>query len=168
MGNSRQEAHSPRAIRPIAGRRTPAGRMSHRKRPSSAAGFTLLELLVVLVILGLLASVTAPAVARYLSGAKVDAAKLQIQNLSTTLDMYRLDTGSYPSQQDGLKALVQRPSGAQRWNGPYLRKADMIKDPWGQEYHYRTPGERAEVEVFTLGADKAAGGTGENQDLGSW
>src|SRR5918993_5573808 len=89
-------------------------RRADRKRPAAAAGFTLLELLVVLVILGLLASVTAPAVARYLSGAKVDAAKLQIQNISTTLDMYRLDTGSYPSPQDGLKALVQRPSGAQR------------------------------------------------------
>jgi general secretion pathway protein G len=139
-----------------------------RKRPAAAAGFTLLELLVVLVILGLLASVTAPAVARYLGGAKVDAAKLQIQNISTTLDMYRLDTGSYPSAQDGLRALVQRPAAAQRWNGPYLRKPDMIKDPWGREYQYRTPGERAEVEVFTLGADNATGGTGENQDLGSW
>lgn len=143
-------------------------RRAKRKRPSAAPGFTLLELLVVLVILGLLASVTAPAVARYLSGAKVDAAKLQIQNISTTLDMYRLDTGSYPSPQDGLKALVQRPAAAQRWNGPYLRKPDMIKDPWGREYQYRTPGERAEVEVFTLGADNATGGTGENQDLGSW
>jgi general secretion pathway protein G len=143
-------------------------RGAERKRPAAAAGFTLLELLVVLVILGLLASVTAPAVARYLGGAKVDAAKLQIQNISTTLDMYRLDTGSYPSAQDGLRALVQRPAAAQRWNGPYLRKPDMIKDPWGREYQYRTPGERAEVEVFTLGADNATGGTGENQDLGSW
>ena len=143
-------------------------RGAERKRPAAAAGFTLLELLVVLVILGLLASVTAPAVARYLGGAKVDAAKLQIQNISTTLDMYRLDTGSYPSPQDGLRALVQRPAAAQRWNGPYLRKPDMIKDPWGREYQYRTPGERAEVEVFTLGADNATGGTGENQDLGSW
>jgi general secretion pathway protein G len=139
-----------------------------RKRPAAPAGFTLLELLVVLVILGLLASVTAPAVARYLSGAKVDAAKLQIQNISTTLDMYRLDTGSYPAAQDGLRALVQRPNGAQRWNGPYLRKPDMIKDPWGREFQYRTPGEHAEVEVFSLGADNAAGGTGENQDIGSW
>ena len=143
-------------------------RRAKRKRPSAAAGFTLLELLVVLVILGLLASVTAPAVARYLSGAKVDAAKLQIQNISTTLDMYRLDTGSYPATQDGLRALVQRPNGAQRWNGPYLRKPDMIKDPWGREFQYRTPGEHAEVEVFSLGADNAAGGTGENQDIGSW
>jgi general secretion pathway protein G len=143
-------------------------RRANRKRPAAAAGFTLLELLVVLVILGLLASVTAPAVARYLSGAKVDAAKLQIQNISTTLDLYRLDTGSYPSPRDGLRALVQRPAAAQRWNGPYLRKPDMIKDPWGREYQYRTPGEHAEVDVFTLGADNATGGTGENQDLGSW
>jgi general secretion pathway protein G len=139
-----------------------------RRRPAAPAGFTLLELLVVLVILGLLASVTAPAVARYLSGAKIDAAKLQIQNLSTTLDMYRLDTGSYPNPKDGLRALVQRPASAQRWNGPYLRKPDMIKDPWGREYQYRSPGEHAEVDVFTLGADNATGGTGENQDLGSW
>ena len=114
-------------------------RGAERKRPAAAAGFTLLELLVVLVILGLLASVTAPAVARYLGGAKVDAAKLQIQNISTTLDMYLLDTGSYPSAQDGLRALVQRPAAAQRWNGPYLRKPDMIKDPWGREYQCRTP-----------------------------
>ena len=143
-------------------------RGAERKRPAAAAGFTLLELLVVLVILGLLASVTAPAVARYLSGAKVDAAKLQIQNISTTLDMYRLDTGSYPSAQDGLRALVQRPAAAQRWNGPYLRKPDMIKDPWGREYRYRVPGEHAEVELFTLGSDNAVGGSGESQDLGSW
>jgi general secretion pathway protein G len=158
MRNAPQKAH----------RHGAEPKRAERKRPAAAAGFTLLELLVVLVILGLLASVTAPAVARYLSGAKIDAAKLQIQNLSTTLDMYRLDTGSYPSPQDGLRALVQRPAAAQRWNGPYLRKPDMIKDPWGREYQYRTPGERAEVEVFTLGADNATGGTGENQDLGSW
>lgn len=119
---------------PQQARRQADRKQADRKRPAAAAGFTLLELLVVLVILGLLASVTAPAVARYLSGAKIDAAKLQIQNLSTTLDMYRLDTGSYPSPQDGLRALVQRPAAAQRWNGPYLRKPDMIKDPWGREY----------------------------------
>jgi len=145
-----------------------AGRRAGGVRPAAAAGFTLLELLVVLVILGLLASVTAPAIARYLGGAKVDAAKLQLQNLVTTLDMYRLDTGSYPTQQEGLQALVQRPSGAQRWNGPYLRKPDMIKDPWGREYRYRVPGEHAEVELFTLGSDNAVGGSGESQDLGSW
>ena len=156
------------ACRHPAGHNPTAARRANRRRPAAAAGFTLLELLVVLVILGLLASVTAPAVARYLSGAKVDAAKLQIQNISTTLDMYRLDTGSYPSPQDGLKALVQRPAAAQRWNGPYLRKPDMIKDPWGREFQYRTPGEHAEVEVFSLGADNVAGGTGENQDIGSW
>jgi general secretion pathway protein G len=131
-------------------------------------GFTLLELLVVLVILGLLASVTAPAVGRYLGGAKVDAAKLQIQTLATTLDLYRLDTGTYPAQQEGLKSLVQRPAGAVRWNGPYVRKADMINDPWGRPYNYRFPGERAEVELYTLGLDNAAGGTGEAQDLGNW
>src|SRR3954469_11386499 len=144
---------------PRQARRRADGKQADRKRPAAPAGFTLLELLVVLVILGLLASVTAPAVARYLSGAKVDAAKLQIQNLSTTLDMYRLDTGSYPTQQDGLRALVQRPAAAQRWTAPSLRKPDMIKDPWGRDYLYRTPGEHAEVEVFTLGADNATGGT---------
>src|SRR4051794_41924361 len=94
-------------------------RGAERKRPAAAAGFTLLELLVVLVILGLLASVTAPAVARYLSGAKIDAAKLQIQNLSTTLDMYRLDTGSYPSPPDGLPPPGPRPAAAPRPNGPF-------------------------------------------------
>lgn len=132
------------------------------------AGYTMLELMVVMVILGLLASITAPAVGRYLRTAKADAAKLQIQNLATTLDMYRLDTGGYPNQQDGLKALVEKPQGAARWHGPYLRKADMIKDPWGNDYRYRFPGERVEVEVYTYGADNAPGGTGENQDIGSW
>ena len=102
-----------------------------RKRPAAAAGFTLLELLVVLVILGLLASVTAPAVARYLSGAKVDAAKLQIQNISTTLDLYRLDTGSYPSPQDGLRALVQRPSGGAALERPLPAQARHDQGPVG-------------------------------------
>lgn len=131
-------------------------------------GFTMLELLVVLVILGLLTAVTAPAVGRYLGGAKVDTAKLQVQNILTTLDLYRLDNGSMPTQEQGLAALVDRPSGATRWNGPYLRKAEMIRDPWGRPYQYRIPGEKGEVDIFSLGADGAPGGTGENQDVGSW
>jgi general secretion pathway protein G len=131
-------------------------------------GFTLLELMVVLVILGLLAATAAPQVMKYLGRAKTDAAALQVRNLTSTLDLYRLDVGSYPSQAEGLQALIQKPANQQRWNGPYLSKKDMLIDPWGQPYQYRYPGERGDYELFTLGADNAVGGDSENRDVTSW
>jgi len=131
-------------------------------------GFTLLELMVVLVILGLLAATAAPQVMKYLGRAKTDAAALQVRGLASSLDLYRLDVGTYPSQAEGLQALVQRPSNQARWNGPYLTKRDMLFDPWGRLYQYRFPGERAEFELFTLGADNAVGGDGENRDVLNW
>ncbi|MBB5693063.1 type II secretion system major pseudopilin GspG [Muricoccus pecuniae] len=131
-------------------------------------GFTLVELLVVLVILGLLAAVAAPQAMRYLGGAKHDAAKLQIQGLMTAVDLYRLDVGRYPSREEGLGALMQAPVGAPRWNGPYLRKADQLMDPWGRPYRYRAPGEHGPYDLFTLGADDRPGGAGEDTDVTSW
>lgn len=139
---------------------------STRRRRS--AGFTLLELLVVLVILGLLAAVAAPRVMNYLGGAKTDTAGIQIDNLSTTLDLYRLDVGHYPSEEQGLEALLQPPPDANGWNGPYVRKEDMITDPWGRRYVYRYPGEHLEFDLYTLGADGTEGGEGENQDVTNW
>ena len=135
---------------------------------SRAAGFTLIELLVVLVILGLLAAFVAPQVLKYLSKAKTDVARAQIVNIASILDLYRLEVGSYPDQQDGLNALLQQPADAPRWNGPYVKKADALVDPWGEMYQYRFPGEHGDYDLYTLGADQAAGGEGENQDVTSW
>ncbi len=138
-----------------------------RANPSDA-GFTLIELLVVLVIIGLLASVATPPVIRYLGKAKTDTAKIQIQALGAAVDMFRLDNDRYPSNDEGLQALVSRPANAERWNGPYVKKETSLSDPWGQKYLYRSPGEHGDFDILTLGADKAAGGTGENADVGNW
>lgn len=137
-------------------------------RGARRAGFTLVELLVVLVILGLLAAVASPQAMRYLGGAKHDAAKLQLQGLSTAVDLYRLDVGRYPSREEGLAALVQKPSALERWNGPYVRKADQLQDPWGRAWRYRAPGEHGPYDLFSLGADDRAGGAGEDRDVTSW
>ncbi len=131
-------------------------------------GFTLIELLVVLVILGLLAGLVGPQVLKHLGKANTDTARLQIENLSTTLDAYRLEVGRYPTTAEGLQALVQAPPGATRWNGPYLKKSTIPKDPWGGDYHYRAPGQHGPFDLYSLGADNAEGGEGENQDVVSW
>jgi general secretion pathway protein G len=135
---------------------------------AAAAGFTLIELLIVLVILGLLAAFVAPQVLKYLSKAKTDVARDQIVNLASILDLYKLEVGRYPDQQEGLHALLEQPPNTRRWNGPYVKKVDALIDPWGQLYQYRLPGEHGDYDLFTLGADQAAGGEGENQDVTSW
>ena len=132
------------------------------------AGFTLLELLVVLAILGLLAAIIGPQVIKYLGTSKTQAAKVQIQNVVAGLELFRLDVGRYPTSDEGLKALVAAPTSAPGWNGPYLRKDKAIADPWGEPYLYRVPGQHGEVDVYSLGSDKAEGGTGEAQDVQSW
>lgn len=138
-------------------------RRRRRRRPDD--GFTLLELLVVLVILGLLAAFAVPQVMDYLGRSKVDAARIQLQRLDSIMDLYRLDMGRYPNQQEGLQALVAAPADAARWAGPYLKNADSLIDPWGTPYGYRIPGENGTYDLYTLGADQAPGGEGENQDL---
>lgn len=137
-------------------------------RSLAQAGYSLLELLVVLAILALVIAIAAPRVIGYLSTSKVKVAQIQIQNIVTALDMYRMDNAGYPTEQQGLKALVERPEGAQAWNGPYLTRADGLTDPWGRPYVYRTPGLNAEVDVSSLGADGKEGGEGEDRDVGSW
>jgi general secretion pathway protein G len=140
--------------------------MYKNKSYSRQRGFTLLELLVVLVILGMLAGLVGPKVMKYLGGAKSDSAKLQIQNLGEVLDMYKLGVGRYPTTDEGLDALVTQPSGVSNWTGPYIKK--LPKDPWGHDYQYKSPGEHGEFDIYSLGADNTEGGTGEAKDTTSW
>lgn len=128
-------------------------------------GLTLIELLVVLLIIGLIMAFAAPQVLRYLGGAKVDAADVQIKRLDGILELYALDVGAYPTTGDGLEALLTRPAGAERWNGPYLKNADALTDPWGNPYLYRSPGAEGEYDLVSLGADGAEGGDGDDADI---
>jgi len=137
-------------------------------RKGREGGFTLIELLVVLAILGLFATIAVPRVIQYLGSAKTDTAVVQVQNLGGALDLFRLDVGRYPTEQEGLAALVERPADAGRWNGPYVQKREMLSDPWGNPFHYRIPGQHGEYDLFTLGADNQEGGDGENRDIVSW
>lgn len=134
----------------------------------SIRGFSLIELLVVLVILGLLAGLVGPQVMRYLGSSKTKTAKLQVEELGAALDLYHLEVGRYPSTEQGLEALVQQPAGANDWNGPYLRKQEVPQDPWGNDYQYRAPGQHGPFDLYSLGADNQQGGEGENQDIASW
>lgn len=142
--------------------------MEMRKMARQQRGFTLIELLVVLVILGLLASLAGPKVINYLGGAKSDSAKLQIEEFGASLDLFKLETGRYPSTQEGLQALVQQPSGLVGWNGPYLKKKVVPKDPWSNDYRYVSPGQHGAYDLSSLGADNREGGEGENKDVSSW
>jgi general secretion pathway protein G len=140
----------------------------HPANPKRRLGFTLVELLVVLAILGLLAGLVGPQVMKFLGSSKTKTASLQIHDLSATLDMYRLETGRYPSSEEGLEALVTDPGTVTNWNGPYLKKGQVPKDPWGYDYQYRFPGEHGGFDVWSLGADNREGGEGENADIKSW
>lgn len=138
-----------------------------REKRSSQSGFTLMELLVVLAILGLLMSLVGPQVLNQLGGAKTKTAGIQIKDLEQALEMYKLDVGRFPSTAQGLTALVTKPGDAPGWNGPYL-KSDVPLDPWNREYHYKYPGERSELDIFSYGANGAPGGDGEDADVGNW
>ena len=141
--------------------------MKHLKRRREA-GFTLLELLVVLAILGLLAAIIAPQVLKYLGTSRTQTARVQVQNIVAALELYKLDVGHYPTQAEGLNSLVTAPQSEVGWNGPYLRRESALKDPWGEPYIYKNPGQHGEIDVYSLGSDKAEGGTGEAQDVGNW
>jgi general secretion pathway protein G len=131
-------------------------------------GFTLLELLVVLVILGLLAALAGPRVIKYIASSKSDTAKLQIEELSSALDLFKLEVGRYPNSQEGLQALVEAPGGVSNWNGPYLKKKAVPKDPWGADYHYVSPGQHGPFDLYSYGADGHEGGEGEDRDITNW
>lgn len=132
------------------------------------AGFTLIELLVVLVILGLLAGLVGPRVLAYLGGARADSARLQIENFKSALDLYAIDVGGYPTTAQGLKALMTNPGGVRGWNGPYLRSNALPEDPWGTAYNYRAPGQHGAFDLYSLGADRKEGGSGDDADITSW
>lgn len=147
------------------------GHVSRRKlapRGTGSRGFTLIELLVVLVILGLLASLVGPRIMKNLGESKSKTAALQIEEFAAALDLYRLETGSYPTGQQGLGALIEAPAGADQWNGPYLRKKVIRLDPWGNEYQYEAPGEHGDFDLYSLGSDGREGGEGEAKDVLGW
>lgn len=135
-----------------------------KRKDQRQAGFTLIELMIVLFILGLLAALVAPRLMGRVGKAKQKAAQAQIQMLSTALDLFHLDVGRYPTDDEGLKVLVQKPDNLPQWSGPYLDKG-VPKDPWGREYIYKFPGEHGTYDLSTLGADGAPGGEGENTDF---
>jgi len=132
------------------------------------SGFTLLELLVVLGIIALLAGIVGPQVMKHMGASKTKAARVQIEDLSAALDMYKLDIGKYPTTAQGIVALVEKPADGKRWNGPYLRKTKVPKDPWGQDYRYISPGKHGKFDLSSYGADETEGGEGEDQDINSW
>jgi general secretion pathway protein G len=135
---------------------------------TAESGFTLLELLVVLAIMGLLAAIIGPQVIKYLGSSRSQTAQIQVKNIAAALELYRLDAGSYPSPDQGLAALVTAPASAPAWNGPYLPQASALVDPWGQPYRFAAPGKHGEADVFSYGSDKTEGGSGEARDVGNW
>ena len=130
-------------------------------------GFTLLELLVVIVIIGLLAGYVAPRYFAQVGKSEVKVAQAQIDGLGKALDQYRLDTGHFPTTEQGLAVLMTRPANEAKWDGPYLKKAVPL-DPWSKPYNYRFPGEHGDYDIYSYGKDGQAGGSGENADIGSW
>lgn len=143
-------------------------RCATMRRRDRQGGFTLLELLVVLGILGLIAAIAVPNVLGYLGRAKTDTAAIEIENLGAALDLFRLDVGRYPSEQEGLEALFRQPADAERWNGPYVSKEEDLIDPWKNAYRYRAPGEHGEYDLFSYGSDNTEGGEDEDADVVSW
>lgn len=148
------------AVTGLGGRRVPVDRLR--------AGFTLVEMLVVLVIIGLLVGLVGPRVFNQLSDAKTKTARIQIESFTNALDLFFLDMGRYPTSSEGLGALMQRPSNATTWNGPYLRGNGVPRDPWDHSYLYRSPGQGRPYEIVSLGSDGREGGTGSAADLANF
>lgn len=149
-----------------------AARLRGSRRRRSARhgerGFTLVEILVVITIIGLIMGLVGPRVLNYLTESKAKAAKIQIESFSSALDLYFLDNGRYPSSSEGLTALVQRPGSTMTWNGPYLKGAVVPNDPWGNPYQYRAPGQHGTYDITSYGADGQEGGAGSAADIVSW
>ncbi len=149
-------------------RLTGARRRRETRRRSSEAGFTLIEMLVVITIIGLIMALVGPRVLNYLADSKVKAAKIQIASFKSALDLYYLDAGHYPSTSEGLGALVHTASATPTWNGPYLKGGNVPADPWGHPYKYRSPGEHGAYDIISLGSDGQQGGSGDAADITSW
>jgi len=142
-------------------------RKSHRARRAER-GFTLVEMLVVITIIALIMALVGPRVLNYVTESKIKAAKIQIESLSSALDLYFLDAGRYPTTSEGLGALLQRPGSVMNWNGPYLKGNAIPNDPWGKRYAYRSPGQHGNFDIISYGADGQEGGTGAGADITSW
>jgi general secretion pathway protein G len=140
---------------------------AYRRLLTDSCGFTLVELIVVVIIIGLLAGLVLPQFIRQEEKAKLKATQAQIELLGTALDTFRLDVGRYPSTEEGMQALRQKPGTLDRWDGPYLKK-DLPLDPWGKPYMYKSPGDHGPYDIVSYGADGAPGGEGDNRDLTSW
>jgi general secretion pathway protein G len=138
-----------------------ARRLGRAERREGEAGFTLVEMLVVITIIGLVVALVGPRVLGYLGDSKIKTAKIQIESFSAALDLYYLDNGAYPASNEGLTALVQRPSSALAWNGPYLRTGWVPNDPWGHPYIYKVPGDHAPYEIDSYGS----GTVGDSQNM---
>jgi general secretion pathway protein G len=160
------------SIKVILTKRLPSRRRALLRRSRNDAGYTLLELLVVMGILAVLTAVATPQLMGYFGKAKMQSVQLQIENIGTALEMYYMENGAYPSASVGLKALVEATPEAPRWNGPYLKKAKNLLDPWGRPYQYNYPGSNGEYEVFSLGptgkaVSASAGQVGSYRSAGS-
>ena len=138
------------------------GRLRRSARRGGQAGFTLVEMLVVIAIIGLIMGLVGPRVLGYLSESKVKTAKIQIESLSAALDLFYLDNGRYPAGNEGLAALVQRPASASAWNGPYIKTGAVPADPWGHPYVYKVPGDHAAYEIASYGSAGQEGGAGSS------
>lgn len=138
---------------------------SQQRRLRAQAGFTLVEMLVVITIIGMIMALVGPRVLNYLGESKTKAAKIQIESLSSALDLFYLDLGRYPSSGEGLGALVRNPGNAGGWNGPYLRGGTVPNDPWSRPYAYRSPSEAGAYEIVSFGADGQEGGSGTAEDI---
>ena len=154
-------------VRSSAGQSPRTRRPARRQYGAGPNGFTLLELLVVMVIIGLLAGFVGPRLFAQVGKSEIKAARAQISGLQKALDQYRIDTGRYPATAQGLAALNDRPADEPRWSGPYLSKA-VPKDPWGRDYIYRSPGVHGDFDLSSRGPDKAPGGAADNVEIVSW
>jgi general secretion pathway protein G len=148
-------------------RKVPRSAPKRRRQRRGEEGFTLVEMLVVITIIGMIMALVGPRVLNYLSESRVKAAKIQIQSFSSALDLFYLDAGRFPTSSEGLGALVRPVSGVGSWNGPYLKGGNVPNDPWGNPYVYKQPAERAPYEIRSFGSDGQEGGTGTSADLTS-
>ena len=143
--------------------------MKHKKKQhlTTSGGFSLIEILVVIIILGIMATIVVPKVFKHVEKSKTTTAKIQIEKLGAALDSFRLDNGRYPTTNEGLKALRERPAGLKDWDGPYFAKP-VPPDPWDRAYHYRCPGDHGDYDLYTYGRDGVEGGEKSDQDVVSW